>query len=129
MQNLVTFKDVMFAFCKDGCDVNVQFINQDVKSTGKLLTKQDLIFLVHKLEEYRTNANISFESDLEDGATLTFDGQEIEHELGSDQVVAVTPVRMIEILCNRYDCIAWITGYNTLYTLGYGMVIYDERAM
>jgi len=126
---MVTFKDIMMAYCKSGCDLNIQIINPDIVTTGMNLLKQDLIYILRLTEMHCCNAVFQFETDMKSGATLVFNGMDVEDELCGALLPKTKPGRVIESLCDRYQVIAWIDGHDTIYTLGYGMVIYDERPM
>jgi hypothetical protein len=126
---MVTFKDILLAYCKEGSDLNIQLLNPDVVSTGVNFLKQDLIHIVRLLEMHCCNVVFQFETNMKSGATLIFSGAEVEEEVCSSSVPKTKPTRVLEELCNRYQVIAWIDGQDKIYTLGYGMVIYDERPM
>ena len=59
----------------------------------------------------------------------TDDGRDVELDTCSSYQSITRPLDMLEMLCDKYEVIVWVGGHDTLYTLGYGMVIQDERPM
>jgi hypothetical protein len=112
-----------------GKDLNIQLINSNVMTTGMNLVLQDIVWLFRKLNEHKVNAVVQFESNMRAGATIVIDGADVEMDVCSSYQSITRPLDMLEMLCDKYEVIVWIDGHDTLYTLGVGMVIQDERPM